>query len=108
MVTCKSTVRFKGFTPELVKILGVLCDLDADKVQGQPADLVITSANDSTHKPNSKHYANKAVDVRSKTFTMNTALSAFKRELEQALGDGYLVLLESSSTPNEHFHIQAR
>ena len=107
-VICKPTVRFKGFTFPLLTILDTLVWLDAHPVQGQPADLVITSANDSRHKAGSKHYSNLAVDVRSKSFADATIKTAFVAALKKELGPNFTVLYESAGTPNEHFHIQQR
>ena len=107
-VTCKPTVRFKGFTFPLLTILDTLVWLDAHPGKGQPPDLVITSANDSQHKAGSKHYGNLAVDVRSKTFADVTAKKAFIVALRRELGDAFTVLHECVGTPNEHFHVQSR
>jgi hypothetical protein len=104
-VICKPTVRFKGFTYSLLTILDTLVWLDAHKVKGQPEDIVITSANDSTHKANSKHYSNEALDVRSKTMSADTR-SLFIDALRKELGAAFTVLYEYDGTPNAHLHIQ--
>jgi hypothetical protein len=67
--------------------------------------LVITSANDSTHKANSKHYSNEALDVRSKSFGA-AARSLFIDALRKELGTAFTVLYECDGTPNAHLHIQ--
>jgi hypothetical protein len=107
-VTCKPTVRFKGFTFPLLTILDTLVWLDAHKVKGQPEDLVITSANDSRHKVGSKHYENLAVDVRSKSFADATARELFICALAKELGASFTVLYEGDGTPNAHFHVQVK
>ena len=106
-VTCKPTVRFKGFTYNLLTILDSLVWLDAHPVEGQPADLVITSANDSRHKDGSKHYENLAVDVRSKSFA-DVPRELFICALAKELGAGFTVLYEGDGTPNAHIHVQPR
>ena len=108
MLICKSSVRFKRFTPALMTLLNALCATDRSKVDGQPDDLVITSANDSTHAENSRHYIDEALDVRSKTFTSESGKAAFRFNLERFLGPKFRVLHEGMGTPNEHFHIQPR
>ena len=106
-VTCKPTVRFKAFNFSLLTILDTLVWLDAHKVTGQPEDIVITSANDSTHKANSKHYSNEALDVRSKSFDAD-ARAAFIAALKRELGEAFTVLYEGDGTPNQHFHVQVK
>ena len=107
-VTCKPTVRFKGFTFPLLTILDTLVWLDVHKGAGQPEDLVITSANDSQHSAGSKHYENLAVDVRSSSFADLTAKSLFADTLRRELGTAFTVLYESDGTPNQHFHVQTK
>ena len=106
-VICKPTVRFKGFNYSLLTILDTLVWLDAHKVTGQPEDLVVTSANDGTHKANSKHYSNEALDLRTKTFNGQPSKAAFMSALKKELGAAFTVLYECEGTPNEHLHVQA-
>jgi hypothetical protein len=107
-VTTKPSVRFKGFTFPLLTILDTLVWLDAHPVKGQPADLVITSANDSQHKAGSKHYENLAVDVRSKSFADATARALFMDALRKELGVAFTASYEGAGTPNAHFHVQLK
>ena len=107
MVICKASVRFKRFTPAMLALLHALDAADRNFVDGQPTDLVITSANDATHGPKSRHYTDEAVDVRSKTFPAQTK-AVFRAALERALGPKFRVLYEGAGTPNEHFHCQVR
>jgi hypothetical protein len=76
-----------------------------------PKEIVITSANDSKHSNNSKHYLNEALDLRSHNFMPGTKI-AFREELERFLNIGspcpFTVLLEGLDTPNEHFHVQVK
>jgi hypothetical protein len=105
MVRCLDTVRFKAFTLELVNMLDVLVHLDRHPVPGQPPDLLITSANDRTHMINSKHYSDRALDLRCQDFNRDV-LQAFLAELRRDLGTTYTVLWEDAGTPNEHLHLQ--
>lgn len=108
VVTCKTGVRFKGFTPGLCRLLTVLTELASEGGADLPAALVITSANDSTHGPTSRHYRNEAIDIRSKNFTSHAAKLQFRADYEARLGPKFRVLMESVGTPNEHFHAQIK
>lgn len=107
MVVAKSNVRVKVFTPHLLRMLETLTWLDTHPVQGQPAELCVTSINDSTHRPDSKHYLNLALDLRIKTFTPD-ARDRFVAALRHELGPDFLVLYEGDGTPNAHLHLQVR
>ena len=104
MILCKDTVRFKRLTSEIIRLLPIL---EAIFTEYAPSvDIVITSANDSTHMPGSYHYTDYAVDVRSKALTQEkkaAVLTALQHELQP---DNYDVLLEGLGTVNEHFHIE--
>ena len=67
--------------------------------------LVITSANDGTHKPDSFHYAGRAVDLRSKTLPRASRDRAVA-QLRNALGTEFDVLLEDPGGANEHVHVE--
>lgn len=103
---CKATVRVKGFTPALLRIL------TAVYVVGQtitdPPEIVVTSINDSTHGPNSRHYTNEAVDIRSQSFPSLASKTRFATALRAELGPAFTVLFESAGTPNEHWHLQPK
>jgi hypothetical protein len=107
-VSCKSGVRFKGFTRALVRIVGAVL-LVAERTPGM-RDVVITSANDGRHskRPRSRHYTNEALDIRSRTFPTDAARQAFLRALRSELGRKFWCAYEGHGTPNAHFHVQAR
>lgn len=107
-IVCKPEVRLLALTPELMRIFGALMTLQARRFEGWPKDYVITSINDGKHRAGSKHYVNRAADVRSKSFADETAKAAFVDVLRDELGPGYTVLYEYVGTVNEHFHIQSR
>lgn len=103
---CKQSVRFKAFTPALLRILhGVFAV--AHKCEDVP-EVVITSANDSTHGEHSRHYTNEAVDLRSRSFPSPTAKQKFAALLRLELGPAFTVLYEGAGTDNEHWHVQPK
>lgn len=106
VLTCKPSVRFKTFTPALTYILDKV-RRTAERTSHVP-EVVITSANDSTHSPNSRHYTDEAIDLRTKNFPTEAAKRAFAAQLRVELGDAFTVLYESAGTPNEHLHVQVR
>lgn len=108
MLVCKASVRFKRFTPALMTLLNALYAADLGKLDGQPDDLVITSANDSTHSRFSRHYVDEALDVRSKSFATEQAKRIFRDNLAKQLGPKFTVLYEARGTANEHFHCQPK
>ena len=105
-LTCKPSVRFKDFPPAMIAILSGLSAVA--RATATVPELVITSANDSTHAPTSRHYAGEAVDIRSKHFPSAAAREAFAAALRQQLGPAFTVLLEDDGGPNEHLHIQPK
>jgi len=105
-LVCKPTVRFKAFTPALLRILrGVYTVAQAIET---PADVVITSANDSDHLPTSQHYRDMAIDLRTRTFASETDKLRFAAKLRAELGSAFTVLYEGAGTPGEHLHVQVR
>ena len=100
----KPTVRFKRFTPALLRILNAVAAV-AQRTDAV-TDVVITSANDSTHGPKSRHYTDEAVDLRSKSFPDVVAKQAFAAKLRAELGPQFTVLFENGGTQNEHWHCQ--
>jgi hypothetical protein len=99
-VTCKSSVRFKGFTPALLRMLRALHAV-------APA-CVITSANDSTHSPTSRHYTNEALDIRTKDLPTEQAKRDLVAALRRELGSAFTVLYEDPGGANQHIHIQPK
>lgn len=103
---CKPTVRFKAFTPALLRILRGVYTLAV--TVDTPADIVITSANDSTHSPTSQHYQDAAIDLRTHNFPSETARLKFAAQLRAELGPAFTVLYEGAGTPNAHLHVQPK
>ena len=105
-LTCKANVRFKRFTPALLRIVNAVY-LVAGRTSDVP-DIVITSANDSTHGEKSRHYSDEALDLRSRSFPSPTAKLRFAALLRAELGPAFTILYEGGGTPNEHWHVQPR
>ena len=106
-VVCKPSVRFKGFTRGLVRIL-VAVQRVAERTR--MAQVVITSANDGKHsqRPRSRHYTNEAIDLRSRNFRTAAARDRFLARLREELGSRFYVAYESHGKPNAHIHVQPR
>lgn len=64
----------------------------------------VTSANDSKHSEKSLHYGGLALDFRTHDFKADK--QELLRELRDALGPEFDVLLEAEGTPNEHVHLE--
>jgi hypothetical protein len=107
-VICKPSVRFKGFTRGLVRILSAVLVV-AERTRSM-AEVVITSANDGRHsqRPRSRHYTNEALDLRSRNFTTPAARDRFLARLRAELGSRFYVAYEGHGTPNAHIHVQPR
>lgn len=65
----------------------------------------ITSARDSKHKEQSKHYAGRALDLRTNDLSP-TLKRRLAKDLALLLGPDYFVDLEYEGRPNEHIHLQ--
>ena len=106
-VVCKPSVRFKGFTRGLIRIL-VAVQRVAERTR--MAQVVITSANDGKHsqRPRSRHYTNEAIDLRSRNFRTAAARDRFLARLREELGSRFYVAHESHGKPNAHIHVQPR
>lgn len=105
-LSCKTSVRFREFTPALVRLLrGVFAVAQSC---ADVAAVVITSANDSAHGEHSRHYKNEALDLRSKSFPSAEAKERFSASLRAELGPAFTVLFEGAGTDNEHWHLQPK
>jgi hypothetical protein len=107
LLLCKPTVRFKGFTRGLVRIL-VAVQRVAEITRMK--EIVITSANDGKHsqRPRSRHYSNEALDLRSRNFRTATARRLFLQRLRRELGERFYVAYEGHGKPSAHIHVQPR
>jgi hypothetical protein len=104
-LTCKPSVRFKAFTPALLRILRAVYTV----AQGLDlSEVVITSANDSGHMVTSRHYTDEAIDLRTKNFPTEASKLRFAAALRADLGPAFTVLYEYPKRENQHLHIQPR
>lgn len=109
LLTKNTEVHFREFSPAIMSMLNVLYTLNLQQVPDWPKDFIITSVNDSSsHSAKSKHYEDKAMDVRSKNFKTYLAKLRFVNSLKSLLGDKFTIILENPKTENEHFHIQVK
>jgi hypothetical protein len=105
MIKLKESVRPRSLVI-LAAAGNVHATMVADDVPGTPPDLVVTSGNDSTHRDRSRHYDDRALDFRSKTFAHPSTKRIFMNRLRGRLGQHYDVILEDEDGPNEHFHVE--
>ena len=89
------SVNLSGLSLEMIK--AVLHAARVWQLHGM-SQLTITSANDGTHKPGSKHYDGDAVDLR--TWSLPDLLG-MADQLRQDLGPDYDVVIEQ-----DHLHIE--
>ncbi len=68
-------------------------------------DLVITSGNDGTHKKNSFHYKNAAIDIRVKNVP-RTRWTELLVECRQAISDDLFDLILELKPGSEHIHLE--
>lgn len=108
MVEVKTSVRFKRFTPAMLRMLVALQDLTRSNGGIVPDVLVITSANDSNHAKDSRHYTDEALDLRTHNFANAGCVARFVALLEKQLGPQFTVLLEDEGNENQHVHCQVR
>jgi hypothetical protein len=106
-LACKPSVRFKGFTRGLIRILVAVYRV-AETTHMK--EVVITSVNDGKHsqRPRSRHYTDEALDLRVRNFTTDASRQRFLRRLRRALGAGFWVAYESHGKPSAHIHVQVR
>lgn len=102
MISVKESVRFKSLRPCIYSTF-ILLDRFFLNLGAQ---CVITSANDSKHKSNSKHYSDEAIDIRSKHLPSEVNKTQVIDKLRDLLGNGYDIILEAEGTPNEHIHCE--
>lgn len=101
-VTTKNrNVYFQEFTPAMRRMLEVVWEVNDTHKYG----LVITSANDSVHSKNSRHYKNEALDLR--THNLKNPVEV-QKILKSKLGEKFTVLYESPGLPNAHIHCQPK
>lgn len=93
-----------GVQPKLVEMIVRLANL-ATEVTVVP-EVVITSAMDSVHGPNSLHYALRALDIRMKNFPSDQLKLYFAQRLREEFGPDYDVIVEGLGTDQQHIHLE--
>lgn len=97
----KSGVDLRGLNP----VWGIAFPLILHAFTTHGYDVIVTSANDSTHGANSLHYKGKALDLRTKHIrAMDKA--AVVKSVKDCLGAQFDVVFESEGLANEHLHIE--
>jgi hypothetical protein len=89
------------------------CALATQEELGYPDVLLVTSANDSQHTTNSRHYSDEALDWRTKGPWENSMRSRakklkFRKRFAELLGDRFTVMLEGTGKAHEHLHSQVK
>jgi hypothetical protein len=92
----KPGVDLHGIRPEMVIAILVA----ASVYNSFDVPLVITSVNDSTHSPGSKHYVGLGVDLRTSN-VLQKDLPTLHKLLKEALGVQFDTILEK-----DHIHIE--
>jgi hypothetical protein len=98
----KGGVRLAHLSPQMALAAVVVWDA----FSRFRVDCVVTSANDSKHGPNSKHYIGDALDFRTKYDALNGREQELRDEVKAALGDDFDVVMEAVGTENEHLHVE--
>ena len=104
-IIIKPGTVFKVLKPEIWSIFPILSEVFG--LVGK--ECIITSANDGDmHKPNSKHYQDLALDLRSKHLLDKFQKQMILEQLKIKLGDKYLILFENEGKESEHYHVGYR
>ena len=99
----KAGVELPSGGPEVWFAIGVAYAL----LYAQSRDTVITSLNDGAHKKGSKHYSDRAVDLRTKHLPGEAEKVSFALEMKKLLDPlGFDVILEYLGGTNEHLHLE--
>lgn len=96
-VKVKEGVFFQEFNTFLMEIIEAVSDAQHET----GLRTVITSANDGKHMTGSLHYANRALDLRTKDWTPEN-IKYFASVLSVSLGSRYDVVIEK-----DHIHVEA-
>jgi len=100
-----SLIKIKN-TAVVPQSLIIACAVvNAANVLRLPADMLVTSGNDSRHRPGSKHYVDAALDFRTKHLTRDDK-HKLVAAVKARLGRSYDVILEGEGTVNEHLHVE--
>lgn len=107
MIALKPGVRLLGLSPQMVFAHTVVTSLWQDTGR---REIIITSGTEGAHTDTprpSGHYAGNALDYRTKGLGRES-LELLQRELANALGPDFLVIVEDVGGENEHLHVEWR
>ena len=97
MIRIKKGVNISGIQSEMVLGINI-----AEKIFNKHnVDLVITSCTDGSHSRGSLHYVGFAIDARSRDITDDNEKINVQAELQDALGNQFDIVIEST-----HYHIE--
>jgi len=94
----KTGVDVRFLRHEFVRVLPNIDGIFHHRAPG--VDFVITAGLDGTHRHNSKHYKNAAIDVRRRDLTADQ-LPLVVEDLQKLLGDDFDIVIEPT-----HIHIE--
>ena len=97
MLKLKEGVRAGGIRPET--LLGI--QVAASIYASHSIDCIVTSITDGVHSATSLHYAGAAFDLRIRHITATGLTARIRKEMQDALGTDYDVILES-----DHIHCE--
>ena len=92
-----NNVRIENLIPIMKKSLPII-EKACKEVEGYEYEMTITSGNDGTHKKNSLHYINRAIDIRCKDMKLPIEVTL---RIKQRLGRNFDVIYEF-----DHIHIE--
>jgi hypothetical protein len=100
----KRGVKLNSLTPQIVIALMVA----QEEYAKVGTEMVITSANDSTHRAGSDHYFGRAVDLRTRNLYKVHDKHGLAKSIHDNLGNRFVCIFEGEGTPNEHIHLAWR
>jgi len=92
------SVVVDGISSEMIFAWGVVCGAYASHMN--LANCVVTSGNDGTHRSDSRHYSNDALDFRVWGFPV-AMIDTVASTIQRLLGDEYVVVNEL-----DHIHVE--
>ena len=93
-------IKFAGGVRCPKSVIIVAAAANARATLKLPGDTYVTSLNDSSHMPTSRHYSDEAADFRTRDLEP-VQVAAWAAMCRQRLGAGYQVLVEA-----DHLHIE--
>ena len=97
----KPGVDIQGLQPQMVLAFAIIQPI----YHRMGYECVITAACDGKHLTNSLHYKGLALDFRIK-HVISIDKPRLIKDIKDALGQDFDVLLEDAGTPNEHAHVE--